>query len=268
MPYRPPLCGIFLGAYFLRIWGWGWSELFSEKRTFVHIWTRKKNIFYKIHHCIWVIEAVLPTDSWSGSWDTPATDQTVYANSCQQWEALSLDGLRLFLFTGECEKKRPLPWPRSLHKRFSTHMVMVLWKIAPEEKESDDHDQGFLSKSLLHIWSWLFEKLVQNDSPCGGSICKKQNYNTIVFVDLFGVHGSTQGSTQVTIIGRWGDPKNSTKSSTTEPSDSVTPKKVSALLSRTNASEIFPGVFFSLHNVLASCDSVAWRSHPAYDHST
>ena len=52
--------------------------------------------------CIWrVTKVVLSTDThWSGSWDTPAMDQTVYAKSCQQWKALSLDGLRLFLSMG------------------------------------------------------------------------------------------------------------------------------------------------------------------------
>ena len=62
--------------------------------------------------CIWrVAEAVPPTDThWSSSCDTPAMDQTVCAKSRQQWKALSLDGLRLFLSTG---KWQPL-WGKHL----------------------------------------------------------------------------------------------------------------------------------------------------------
>ena len=38
--------------------------------------------------------------------------------------------------------------------KISSHMVMVLWKSAPEEEKNDDHDQDSLKKYLVHIWSW------------------------------------------------------------------------------------------------------------------
>ena len=38
-------------------------------------------------------------------------------------------------------------------KRRATHMVMALWKSAPEEEKNDGHDQDSLKKGLVHtLW--------------------------------------------------------------------------------------------------------------------
>ena len=44
-------------------------------------------------------------------------------------------------------------------------MVMVLLKLAPEEEKNDDHDQDFLTKTLLHIWSWSSENTLSETLP-------------------------------------------------------------------------------------------------------
>ena len=66
MPYRPPLHDIFLGAYFLQIWGWGWWELFSQFGHRRHCWENRG----QTPESSWILEenAAREVCSWVLSW--------------------------------------------------------------------------------------------------------------------------------------------------------------------------------------------------------
>ena len=68
-----------------------------------------------------------------------------------------------------------------------------------------------------------------NGSLCQGNTCSIRTSKNIIFVDLFGFAGSSQGYMQVAVVGRWGDPNILIKFSTTELSYSPTPTYAPAI---------------------------------------
>ena len=77
-------------------------------------------------------------------------------------------------FTPYWERKRRWPWPRFPLRRRATHMVMVLWKSAPEDEKNDDHDQDGLEKDLVRMWSWSSDFSFSLIAVC--SFSRKQHY--------------------------------------------------------------------------------------------
>ena len=134
----------FLNEFYWQFFRWNF-------RSSVHIWWRKKNL-HKIHYRIrdafggW-LRRFFPLTLVQLLGHT-SNGQTAYAKSRQQWKALSLDGLRLFLSTG---KFQPLWWNTLAANRITAPSFLSISSVLLAQIKVLCRSQSFEGEEIQKI---------------------------------------------------------------------------------------------------------------------